>query len=78
MKINPCWYHAPREDTTPSVLIAEDNPDLSAALKILFGRAGYDVHTAGDGRTTLELARHWQPDLIVLDVSMPGMNGLTT
>jgi DNA-binding response OmpR family regulator len=79
MKIHPVG--APRageEDTTALVLIAEDNADLSLAMTMIFRRAGHQVLTAGDGQATLKLTRQRQPDLLVLDVSMPGTNGLDT
>jgi two-component system phosphate regulon response regulator PhoB len=58
------------------VLIAEDDQDLSVALRMIFERAGHDVLMARDGRAALDLARRYRPDLVVLDVSMPGVTGL--
>ena len=58
------------------VLIGEDEPDVSLALKTIFSRAGHRVLTAADGVTILEMARHWKPDLMILDIAMPHMSGL--
>jgi DNA-binding response OmpR family regulator len=58
------------------VLIGEDEPDVTLALKTIFSRAGYRVLTAADGVTILEMARHWKPDLMILDIAMPHMSGL--
>jgi DNA-binding response OmpR family regulator len=64
------------EGITPSVLVAEDDPDLRAAMKLIFERAGYRVLIAPDGVATLDMVGQWHPDLIVLDVRMPGASGL--
>jgi DNA-binding response OmpR family regulator len=57
------------------VLIAEDEPSIVLSLEFLLGGAGYHVITARDGASALELARRHEPDLIVLDIMLPGMNG---
>ena len=57
------------------VLIAEDEPSIVLSLEFLLGNAGYEVITARDGGSALELARGHHPDLIVLDIMLPGMNG---
>jgi len=59
-----------------TIVIGEDNADLRDALGMIFRRAGHDVTTASDGPTCLETVRDHQPDLLVVDVSMPGMTGL--
>ncbi len=59
-----------------SVLIIDDSASLCEGLKLsLEHRHGFAVHTAQDGKTGLALARSKQPDVIVLDVMMPGMSG---
>lgn len=57
------------------ILIVDDQPDTLYVLDRLLRREGHSVITAPDGRTALVAARHHLPDLIVLDVMMPDMNG---
>ncbi len=59
----------------PKVLVVEDEPSLVDTLEYSLRRQGYAVSVATDGRTALELARREQPNLIVLDVMLPGMDG---
>lgn len=59
-----------------TIVIGEDNADLRDALGMIFRRAGHDVTTAPDGPSCLDLVREHPPDLLVVDVSMPGMTGL--
>lgn len=58
------------------VLIVEDNEQLNELLKMELEMNGYEVVTALDGETGLRKFRQTQPSLVVLDVSLPGMNGL--
>jgi diguanylate cyclase (GGDEF)-like protein len=57
------------------VLVADDDPDLLEFVATLLTRDGYTVLRASDGREALELARQRLPDLLVLDVSMPFLDG---
>jgi DNA-binding response OmpR family regulator len=57
------------------VLVIEDNRNLATGLRNNLEIEGYAVEVAGDGTTGLELARTSQPDLIVLDLMLPGMDG---
>src|SRR5438132_8744920 len=59
-----------------TLLLVDDNPELSRVLQGHLEREGYEVQTARDGQTGLGLARKHKPDLIVLDVVMPKMDGL--
>jgi len=63
-------------DLTPKILIVEDEEDLAKGLEISLSREGYRVLTAADGPGGMRLALKENPDLIVLDVMLPGMNGL--
>jgi CheY-like chemotaxis protein len=58
------------------VLAAEDNPTNQLVLRTLLGQAGIDVHVVGDGEAAVEAWRgaHW--DLLLMDIRMPGMDGL--
>jgi two-component system alkaline phosphatase synthesis response regulator PhoP len=58
-----------------SVLIADDEANISLAIQFLMKRAGYDVRVAADGEEALEAVRRSPPDLIVLDVMMPKRDG---
>ena len=60
---------------TKKILIADDEQQLALAVKIRLQSRGYQVVTAADGRTALELAETEHPDLIILDVLMPVMDG---
>lgn len=55
----------------PRVLVVEDDVDTVEALRVLLEHEGYDVVTATDPKSGLEMAQQQQPDLIVLDVMMP-------
>jgi DNA-binding response OmpR family regulator len=57
------------------VLVVEDNPDLAYGLRNSLEIAGYDVVTAEDGVAGVARAREVDPDLIVLDLMLPGMDG---
>ncbi|MGB1253198.1 MAG: response regulator transcription factor [Candidatus Promineifilaceae bacterium] len=59
----------------PKVLIVEDEITLLETLEYNLKRQGYKVATASHGRVGLQLAREFKPDLIVLDVMLPGMDG---
>lgn len=59
----------------PTLLIADDEADLLAELKPLLERSGYAVVSAGDGQQALEHIARDKPDLIILDVMMPRVNG---
>ena len=58
------------------VLVVEDEPTLLETLEYNLARQGYQVHTATDGLKALEVARQEQPDAIVLDIMLPGLDGL--
>jgi DNA-binding response OmpR family regulator len=58
------------------ILIVEDDRTLLETLEYNLSRQGYATLTAADGATALELARQEQPDLILLDVMLPRMDGL--
>jgi CheY-like chemotaxis protein len=57
------------------VLVVDDDADIRELLVEFLGSEGYDVAAAGDGVEALERARAHRPDVILLDLMMPGMNG---
>ena len=59
----------------PTILIAEDYDDNRELLRLVLAGANYDVREARNGRECLELARENPPDLIMVDLSMPGLDG---
>lgn len=58
------------------IVVAEDNPPQSHLVRVYLEREGHHVAVAGDGRAALELCRQRRPDLVVLDVMMPEVDGL--
>ena len=58
-----------------SILIVDDDPEIVAMLSTRLGARGYKVSTAGDGKAAIELARRERPELVLLDVMMPGKSG---
>jgi adenylate cyclase len=62
--------------TPPRILIADDNPSNRDILQARLAIHGYEILTAVDGQEALEMAREAQPDLILLDVMMPKLDGL--
>ena len=60
---------------TREVLIADDNLDAASSLALLLELAGHRVHTARDGQEALEVAERTRPDVAILDIGMPGLNG---
>ena len=59
-----------------SVLVVDDEPTISEIVSRYLERAGYETHTAGDGATALDVIGRLRPDLVVLDLMMPGIDGL--
>jgi DNA-binding response OmpR family regulator len=62
--------------TQRHLLIVEDDPDTANLLQMYFAGSGYDTHVIGRGPEALSAARHKPPDLVLLDINLPGMNGL--
>jgi DNA-binding response OmpR family regulator len=58
------------------ILIVEDETSLRETLAYNLERQGYDVEAVGDGRVAIEKARQLKPDLIILDIMLPGLDGL--
>ncbi|MBU1564092.1 MAG: response regulator [Proteobacteria bacterium] len=60
------------------ILLVDDDPDFVEAVRVIVESGGYDVRVAYDGQEGLEAVAEEKPDLIVLDVMMPVMNGHAT
>jgi DNA-binding response OmpR family regulator len=61
---------------TGRVLVVDDDETVRDVVRRYLEAGGYDVEVAGDGMTGLRVFGEWRPDLVVLDVMMPGINGL--
>ncbi|HRQ79012.1 MAG TPA: hybrid sensor histidine kinase/response regulator [Gemmatimonadaceae bacterium] len=62
--------------TTPCILIVDDQPTMRAVVVAALSPLGYRLLEAGDGESALRLAAEVQPDVILLDVMLPGMSGI--
>jgi two-component system, OmpR family, alkaline phosphatase synthesis response regulator PhoP len=62
--------------TTKKILIADDEPDILEILSFNLKGEGYDVITAKNGDEAIDKAKNFKPDLIILDMMMPGKNGM--
>jgi two-component system KDP operon response regulator KdpE len=58
------------------ILVVDDETQITRVLKTALGSQGYEVKSASNGESALNLACDWIPDLIVTDLSMPGMTGI--
>ena len=58
------------------ILIVEDERKIARFLELELQHEGYEVETAGDGRTGLEKALTWKPDLMILDLMLPELSGI--
>jgi two-component system, OmpR family, alkaline phosphatase synthesis response regulator PhoP len=57
------------------ILVVDDDPEIVAMLNARLSKRGYQVTTASDGHQALELAKKQVPDIVLLDVMMPGKSG---
>lgn len=62
--------------STAKILLIDDEPSITELLTAYLRPEGYEVHTASDGPSGLKAARAIRPDLIVLDIMLPGMDGV--
>ena len=58
-----------------TILVVDDEPELVGAVRLRLRSAGYTVLSAGDGHSAVRMAARTQPDLIVLDIGLPGEDG---
>jgi len=58
------------------VLVVDDEPQITRALRTSLNARGYDVRSADDGESAMEVFRRWDPELIITDLSMPKMGGI--
>jgi two-component system CheB/CheR fusion protein len=57
------------------ILVVDDLPDIVESMALVVRLAGHDVVTAADGLAALEAARKFRPDVVLLDIGLPGMDG---
>ena len=57
------------------ILIVEDHPTMREAMRLILENAGFDTREASDGRTALSMARERPPDIMFLDLNIPGTSG---
>jgi len=62
--------------TTPTILLVEDFDDTRLIMKLWLLKKGYRVVEAENGEEAIQLAEQQHPDLIIMDIRMPGLNGL--
>ena len=65
-----------KKSTMSKILIVEDDPDIRELLRFNLEKAGYNLFLAEDGEKALTLARKHAPDIILLDLMLPGVDGL--
>ena len=58
-----------------SILVVDDDPEIVTMLNTRLTKRGYKVATAGDGHKAIEIAKREKPDVVLLDVMMPGKSG---
>jgi two-component system OmpR family response regulator len=63
--------------TTPTILVVDDDAPLREVVRYALARDGFDVLEAGDGERALALCRAESPDLVVLDINLPRIDGLS-
>ncbi|MCW2892768.1 MAG: hypothetical protein QOH87_4584 [Trebonia sp.] len=59
------------------VLVIEDDPDIALGVRTVLGRSGFEVTTAAEGREGLRVFHSGHPDIVILDVGLPEMDGWT-
>jgi CheY-like chemotaxis protein len=57
------------------ILVVDDQPDTALSEALLLGSSGHKVEAAQDGASALKMAQKFEPDVVILDIGMPGMNG---
>ncbi len=73
--VTPPQTESPPKAACRRVLIVDDNEDIIHSFEILLNLWGHQVQTALDGPTALEIAHTFQPEVILLDIGLPGMDG---
>ena len=65
-------------EKTHTILVIDDEPDMLRLMRRIFEEEGYHVELAADGVYGIDLLKTMKPDLVILDIMMPGPDGYTT
>ena len=68
-------HPAPVHASPRRILVVDDDRDAVRCLAMLLKAAGHEVHTAHDGSTALKSAQQWPPEVVLLDIGLPRMDG---
>lgn len=68
----------PGSESRRRILIADDNADTADSLATILENMGYEVRAAYNGASAVETAEHFRPEVLLLDIGMPGLNGYET
>jgi CheY-like chemotaxis protein len=69
---------APTSQAVRRILVADDNEDAAMSLALILSMLGHETRTANDGLEAIEIAEQFQPDVVLLDIGMPKLNGYET
>jgi DNA-binding response OmpR family regulator len=72
---HPCLVNLQGSTSVPRILVVDDQPDIRLMCRVNLQLEGYEVIEAADGEAGLETVKNERPDLVLLDVMMPGLDG---
>jgi DNA-binding response OmpR family regulator len=75
LQVVPTTGRAAAEGVTYRILVVDDNRDATESLTMLLQITGHETRSAFDGADALELASRFRPDVVLLDIGLPGLNG---
>ena len=74
-ELSPVSEHAPVARHNDRILVVDDNTDAADLLALMLDRAGYETTAVADGPTAIETAHRLTPQIVILDIGLPGMSG---
>jgi CheY-like chemotaxis protein len=75
LRTHPRPHKARRAAVQKRILVVDDNVDVAASLAVVLREMGHEVHIAYDGAAALDAAARARPDIVLLDIALPGMSG---